>query len=848
MLRVHTAPKVVLSLILCLFAFGAFGQEVPGVITTFNGTLSGSGQEDPVAFEVDPAQYTLNSGGGVDFVFVMSAEDSAQSPVDPGLISIAANGSGSVKQETRRPDTATSTASIALATLTPGMYEVTLRSEHKTTGAYRLDVFLAGDANGDYKVDAEDLGVIGDLSGTKKDDESYSTAADVDQNGVINGGDRQRAQANLGATAPAPAGEDNPLDISLPPGALQLVGMSPENFNPRTGGLKFSLTGADFETTTPNDFILTINGVRVPASSLVFTPNLLTANVTLANGKNVISFKGYDTVGRPLYLDTTLWAGSASLTVNLVHPNGAAFTQQASVVASLSDDHAVTAQGITTTGTITFTNVPSRTILVKAKGINNEIGTAGIVGGTPSVTIKMTGFNPPSSVDNNDISLGTEGWTIGAGAPVWVVEHKEIIPGFPAASSETALKVQSPSLAATALVDQDLMLGTSGQGERNLSRTFTTEEGTTAVRIRYRFITSEVPGGYFGTQWNDYFRVSLRTQLGGGAESETNSMNGLGLAAFNYATGETNWREITLPVDRAGDTIQADIAVANVGDALFQSQVVVDFVEEIKDQVRPSLAWNNTQGGLRLTWEVLGEEPLQNDVTITVQFANGTGYANRLGSAVFTHVVPAGTAPGNGGPVNVPGGDLSEDPAGTTHIIAWSSETMVGSIADVRVNFGANANQGAVSAGMLDIVKDGLRAAGASTGTITSTARTPADQARAMFQNIQNTGTAEQFRLYGAAGDAVIQRYIDETDGLTAQEIRDQAATIQAEMVEEINEQGPENVSRHCGDPAVRTVVDVSYNSFNANNRGLFRTAVSGRVTRIIDEPRNNCFHLELVN
>ena len=849
MLRVRTTPTVVLSLLLCLFAFSAVAQEAPGVITTFTGTLSSSGQEDPVAFEVDPSQYTLNSGGGVDLVFVMRAEDSAQSPVDPGLISIAASGDGSVQQEMRRPDTATSTASIALATLTPGQYEVTLRSEHKTTGAYRLDVLLAGDANGDYKVDAEDLGVISQLSGVKKGDENYSTAADVDQNGVINGGDRQRAQANLGAAAPAPAGEDNPLDISLPPGALQLVGMSPEVFNPRTGGLKFSLTGAEFETTTPNDFVLKINGARVPTSAITFTANLLTANVTLANGKNVISFKGYDTVGRPLYLDTTLWAGSSTLRVNLVNPNGTVFNGQANVVASLSDDPGVTAQGITTTGTITFTNVPSRTVLVKAKGINNEIGTAGILGGSVStVTIKMAGFNAPSTVDNNDISLGTQGWTIGPGAPVWVVGHQEIIPGFSAASSETAVKTAlSPSLAATALVDQDLMLGTSGEGERSLSRSFTTQEGTTAVKIRFRFITSEVPGGYFGTQYNDYFRVSLRSQQAGGSESETNSMNALGLGAFNGG-GETNWREITLPVDRAGDTIQADIAVANVADGLLDSQVVVDFVEEIRDQVRPSLAWNNTAGGLNLTWEVLGTQPLSADVTITVQFANGTGYANRLGSAVFTHVVPRGTAPGRGGPVNVPGNTLDGDPNGTTHIIAWSSESMVGSIADVRLAFGPNANAGVVPDTMRDIIKDGLRAAGAPVGTITSTLRTPADQARAMFQNLINTGAAAQFALYGPAGDAVIQVYVDQTRGMTTAQVRANAAAIQQAMVNEINAQGPERVSNHCGDPAVRSVVDLSYNSFTGGNRGLFRTAVSGRVTRIIDEPRNNCFHLELVN
>jgi hypothetical protein len=39
-----------------------------------------------------------------------------------------------------------------------------------------------------------------------------------------------------------------------------------------------------------------------------------------------------------------------------------------------------------------------------------------------------------------------------------------------------------------------------------------------------------------------------------------------------------------------------------VGDAQLDSQVIVDFVGEEEDQVRPSLAWNATQGGLDLSF------------------------------------------------------------------------------------------------------------------------------------------------------------------------------------------------------------------------------------------------------
>ena len=56
-------------------------------------------------------------------------------------------------------------------------------------------------------------------------------------------------------------------------------------------------------------------------------------------------------------------------------------------------------------------------------------------------------------------------------------------------------------------------------------------------------------------------------------------MNSLGLGAFDGA-GATDWRETTLSIS-GGDTVDIDVSVANVGDAQFDSQVIVDFVEEV---------------------------------------------------------------------------------------------------------------------------------------------------------------------------------------------------------------------------------------------------------------------------
>ena len=84
----------------------------------------------------------------------------------------------------------------------------------------------------------------------------------------------------------------------------------------------------------------------------------------------------------------------------------------------------------------------------------------------------------------------------------------------------------------------------------------------------------EVPGGYFGSEFNDYFSAYIRSGAGELA-SESNSINGLGLGAFD-GSGSTTWREVELPASMEGEIIQVNVVVANVGDDL------MDKIEENK--------------------------------------------------------------------------------------------------------------------------------------------------------------------------------------------------------------------------------------------------------------------------
>jgi hypothetical protein len=267
--------------------------------------------------------------------------------------------------------------------------------------------------------------------------------------------------------------------------------------------------------------------------------------------------------------------------------------------------------------------------------------------------------------------------------------------------------------------------------------------------------------------------------------------------------------------------------------------------------VAPTLTWNSTRGGLDLRYIIQGGN-LAEPANVTVSYANGPTSSHAIGGVLYVHHVPQGSAAGRYGPVHIPGTALTNDPAGTTHLVAATSPTRFHSLPDVRLTFGPDADRSALSTDLLDVIKDGLRTAGQSEAVINSTARTPAGQARVMFKNLTrlenpiSINIEKQLRVYAPPGDAVIKVFIDRTKGMTREEIKSNADSIRAEMLEEIYKQGPANVSNHCQDPSVMSAADIWAASFNSNGP-LFIAAVQGRVTEFLDERKDNgCYHLAL--
>ena len=448
-----------------------------------------------------------------------------------------------------------------------------------------------------------------------------------------------------------------PPDLTMPeplsPAVVHLTGVSETNFTPRNSTLGFEISDGTFST-DPAGAKIFLNGVQASASSIQVTATLITYTANLAEGINQVSFFGYDAQGRIVHKAATLWAGNLTLSVSIIDENNQP-ASGALVTARLGDDKEVKATATSVNGSVSFGNLPNRTIILEASASGNRIASVATTGGAGFEQLKLKGFNTPSQIDNNDFSLGTDGWEIGE-APVFIIPHDEgtFVPLDPISPLEVMSTPQVTAWSSDAMLraglfydyaatqgapvaqpmeaesdplpgqDQDLVLNTSGEGPESISRTFQVEEGVQEVKVRYKFVTSEVPGGYFGTQYNDYFNVSIRSQNGGGSATESQTMNNLGLSAFD-ANGATDWREFTLPVNGTGDTIQVDLTVANVADGLFDSALVVDFVAKPKVKIGDLVAViKNDTATVDVTVSPANPAPT---ITLALSTKSGTGNA-----------------------------------------------------------------------------------------------------------------------------------------------------------------------------------------------------------------------------
>lgn len=186
------------------------------------------------------------------------------------------------------------------------------------------------------------------------------------------------------------------------------------------------------------------------------------------------------------------------------------------------------------------------------------------------------------------------------------------------------------------------------------------------------------------------------------------------------------------------------------------------------------------------------------------------------------------------------GSTYSKTPASNSVTLRSGSTTGGGTTCpEPVVNYGTQT----VSETAITTLKTILKNACLASATISSGYRDPANQARVMYDNLEQYGVSAQKALYGSSGDAVIDVYAAEKSaGKTATQIK-------SAMEAKIREIGPGKVSAHS---------DQAYNTFDVaptsiSNTQKFETALAaakstGIIYNYIVPPKDPAYHIEVTN
>jgi len=340
-------------------------------------------------------------------------------------------------------------------------------------------------------------------------------------------------------------------------------------FTVRTIGdpLRFAVAGGSFLGDLA-DFTVIVNDTVYTSPDISLVDGALVVNATLADGRNTARVHATDSEGYQMIGDFEFWAGASTLRVNLVTQALQPATT-GKITVTIADDQRFQILANYTNGQVDVPHLPGTTISIVAQGDDGSTGFVAAAGTDGTTTITMI---PPLTPTDEITTSAADGWVpMDAGSTVSVIDHQET----EGVAAVRVLDAEGP--------DKDVVLSTSGEGTRFMLRTFRTNPRSRLVRIRYRFQTNEYPGGYFGSKYNDFYNVALRASSGASILDDGSSMNALGRGAFS-PNGHTVWKSTVIPVNRqknpSGDTVQAVVAVANVADGAYDSQVVVDKIEE----------------------------------------------------------------------------------------------------------------------------------------------------------------------------------------------------------------------------------------------------------------------------
>jgi hypothetical protein len=174
---------------------------------SFQGRIAGSGA-DPMIAQVSSADFSPAIGGRV--VLRLEARAANGSLLDPDATTLESATPGGARILASRADVPRGTASVTVASVRPGSLTIRPRAEGGSEGNFNLTVSLAGDANGDFRVDRRDVVAIRRALGRPVGASGGAPGTDVDGDGRVSLLDLAFALRNLGATT-----DLRPLEATL---------------------------------------------------------------------------------------------------------------------------------------------------------------------------------------------------------------------------------------------------------------------------------------------------------------------------------------------------------------------------------------------------------------------------------------------------------------------------------------------------------------------------------------------------------------------------------------------------------------------------------------------------------
>jgi len=166
------------------------------VFAQFQGEIDPTSNTAPISIVVSP-----DAGAPAQIQLGFRLRADAASPLNPDTVQLNDNRGNVITPLVASADIAGTTDSVVVAQLGSGVYDLTLTGQTGTQGAFELDIFLVGDADGNGQVDQQDTNLARNSFGAKTGDANYREALDVDFDGRIGSFDVAQQFRNIGARA-----------------------------------------------------------------------------------------------------------------------------------------------------------------------------------------------------------------------------------------------------------------------------------------------------------------------------------------------------------------------------------------------------------------------------------------------------------------------------------------------------------------------------------------------------------------------------------------------------------------------------------------------------------------------